>query len=47
MASTGKIVKIVREKDKTFSVLSSVSGRQKKETLEEVIELLRTEYTEE
>lgn len=47
MASIGKIVKIVREKDGKLTVMSTSAGRQEKKTLEEALEIVKTEYREE
>lgn len=46
MASTGRIVKIIKEKDGTFTVMTTSTGRGIKKNLDEVLEAVKDEYKE-
>lgn len=46
MAATGRIVKIIKERDGKFTVMSSVTGRKQVASLDELLEYVKAEYEE-
>lgn len=46
MASTGKIVKILKEKNGKYTVMTSLGGRKQVSSLDEVLEIVKSEYAE-
>lgn len=44
MAATGRIVKIIKERDGKFTIMSSVTGRKQVLSLDELLEAVKSEY---